>query len=113
MRLLGPCCTSKLRHSWRRSLFALAACFHEQLLLGSHRPGAAAACRHFTGDPVTSMPDVTELALHDGDEFLVVGSDGLWDVLDSQVRVCGYAVVGCIGGSRAAGGMHCSQPAPI
>ena len=42
-------------------------------------------CRHFTGDPVTSMPDVTELALHDGDEFLVVASDGLWDVLDSQV----------------------------
>jgi len=34
------------------------------------------------------MPDVTELALHDGDEFLVVASDGLWDVLDSQVRTC-------------------------
>ena len=33
------------------------------------------------------MPDVTELALHDGDEFLVVASDGLWDVLDSQVGV--------------------------
>jgi serine/threonine protein phosphatase PrpC len=27
---------------------------------------------------------VTELALVDGDEFLVVASDGLWDVLDSQ-----------------------------
>lgn len=26
---------------------------------------------------------MTELALHDGDEFLVVASDGLWDVLDS------------------------------
>jgi hypothetical protein len=33
---------------------------------------------------VTAQPDVTELALGEGDEFLVVASDGLWDVLDSQ-----------------------------
>ena len=32
---------------------------------------------------MTAQPDVTELALHEGDEFLVVGSDGLWDVMDS------------------------------
>ncbi len=54
----------------------------------SHLATPPHCCRHFTGDPVTSMPDVTELALHDGDEFLVVASDGLWDVLDSQVRTC-------------------------
>ena len=41
-------------------------------------------CRRFTGDPVTAQPDVTELALAGDDEFLVVASDGLWDVLDSQ-----------------------------
>ncbi|EFN54425.1 hypothetical protein CHLNCDRAFT_36133 [Chlorella variabilis] len=41
-------------------------------------------CRHFTGNPVTAQPDVTELALHDSDEFVVVASDGLWDVMDSQ-----------------------------
>lgn len=41
-------------------------------------------CRKFTGSPVTSQPDVTELALHDGDEFVIVASDGLWDVMDSQ-----------------------------
>ncbi|KAL4458266.1 hypothetical protein ABPG75_013131 [Micractinium tetrahymenae] len=40
--------------------------------------------RRFTGDPVTAQPDVTELALHEGDEFVVVASDGLWDVMDSQ-----------------------------
>lgn len=40
--------------------------------------------RHFTGNPVTAQPDVTELALHDSDEFVVVASDGLWDVMDSQ-----------------------------
>lgn len=44
----------------------------------------APACRHFTGDPVTAQPDVTELALHDDDEFVIVASDGLWDVMDSQ-----------------------------
>lgn len=44
----------------------------------------APACRHFTGDPVTAKPDVTELALHDDDEFVIVASDGLWDVMDSQ-----------------------------
>ena len=47
-------------------------------------PAALVLCRQFSGDPVTSQPDVTELALVDGDEFLVVASDGLWDVLDSQ-----------------------------
>ena len=32
----------------------------------------------FTGDPVVSTPDVTELALEEDDEFLIVASDGLW-----------------------------------
>jgi serine/threonine protein phosphatase PrpC len=41
-------------------------------------------CRKFTGSPVTSQPDVTELALHDGDEFVIMASDGLWDVMESQ-----------------------------
>lgn len=44
---------------------------------------ALATRRRFTGDPVTAEPDVTELALKEGDEFLVVASDGLWDVMDS------------------------------
>lgn len=51
----------------------------------AHPPSTRPALPHrrFTGNPVTSQPDVTELALHEGDEFLVVASDGLWDVLDS------------------------------
>lgn len=40
--------------------------------------------RRFTGNPVTAQPDVTELALQDDDEFVIVASDGLWDVMDSQ-----------------------------
>ena len=32
-------------------------------------------------------PDVTELALQPDDEFIIVASDGLWDVLPSQDAV--------------------------
>ena len=44
-----------------------------------------AASVSFTADPVTSEPDVFELGLEPGsDEFLVVATDGLWDVLSSR-----------------------------
>jgi serine/threonine protein phosphatase PrpC len=33
---------------------------------------------------VTSQPDITEQPLQDDDEFVIVASDGLWDVMDSQ-----------------------------
>lgn len=46
-----------------------------------------AASRTFTGDPVTADPDVTEIALQDDDEFVVVATDGLWDVI-SSTEVC-------------------------
>ncbi|KAL6786020.1 PPH1 [Auxenochlorella protothecoides x Auxenochlorella symbiontica] len=39
--------------------------------------------RHFSADPVTALPDVTALVRTPDDEFLVVASDGLWDVLSS------------------------------
>ena len=32
----------------------------------------------FKGDLVLCQPDVTELALGDGDEFLILATDGLW-----------------------------------
>ena len=32
-------------------------------------------------------PDVTELRLKEGDEFLIVATDGLWDVVSSQDAV--------------------------
>ena len=32
----------------------------------------------FKGDLVLCQPDVTELALADGDEFLILATDGLW-----------------------------------
>ena len=39
----------------------------------------------FSGDPVTSQPDVFEMKVETGsDEFIVVATDGLWDVMSSQ-----------------------------
>lgn len=44
-----------------------------------------ASTAEFTGDPVISEPDVFELATsEDADEFLIVATDGLWDVISSQ-----------------------------
>jgi serine/threonine protein phosphatase PrpC len=33
---------------------------------------------------VTSKPDVSTYRIEEGDEFIVLGSDGLWDVMSSQ-----------------------------
>jgi serine/threonine protein phosphatase PrpC len=47
-----------------------------------------AAAARFSADPVVAEPDVLELPLRAGqDEFLVVATDGLWDVLSSQEAV--------------------------
>lgn len=35
-------------------------------------------------DPVTVEPDVAVLQVDPRDEFLVVATDGLWDVMSSQ-----------------------------
>lgn len=41
--------------------------------------------RTFKTDPVTAEPDVAVMALREEDEFLVVATDGLWDMEhDSQ-----------------------------
>lgn len=36
---------------------------------------------------VTSKPDITTFDVEDGDEFIVLASDGLWDVMSSQDAV--------------------------
>ena len=41
----------------------------------------------FTGDPVVATPDVTEIAIKDDDEFIILASDGLWDVMSSKDAV--------------------------
>ncbi|GIL79279.1 hypothetical protein Vretimale_16457 [Volvox reticuliferus] len=46
-----------------------------------------AAQQSFSADPVVSTPDVTETLLTEGDEFLIVASDGLWDVLPPREAV--------------------------
>ena len=46
---------------------------------------AFASTVSFTGDPVTSEPDVLEMGIEAGaDEFLLLATDGLWDVIGSQ-----------------------------
>lgn len=47
----------------------------------------ADAHRAFTADPVIPTPDVTEIATSPADEFVVIASDGLWDVLSSRDAV--------------------------
>ncbi|KAK9825401.1 hypothetical protein WJX81_000526 [Elliptochloris bilobata] len=42
---------------------------------------------HFTADPVVARPDVIEAAVNEGDEFLILASDGLWDVMSSRDAV--------------------------
>jgi len=48
----------------------------------------------FRADPVVPTPDVTAVATGDRDEFVVVASDGLWDVVSSRdaVRVARAAL---------------------
>jgi len=41
----------------------------------------------FTAPPVVVTPDVMEVKIEDGDEFLVVASDGLWEVMTSSQAV--------------------------
>lgn len=58
----------------------------------------------FTADPVVPTPDVTALATSDRDEFVVVASDGLWDVVPSRdaVRVARAALRRGAGAAGAA-----------
>ena len=51
--------------------------------------GAAFAAAHstFAADPVIPTPDVTEVSTRPDDEFVIVASDGLWDVMGSRDAV--------------------------
>mmetsp|Transcript_825 Transcript_825/g.2499 ORF Transcript_825/g.2499 Transcript_825/m.2499 type:complete len:237 (-) Transcript_825:1715-2425(-) len=46
-----------------------------------------AAKVNFTGDPVVAIPDVTEIEVEESDEFLIIASDGMWDVYSSLEAV--------------------------
>lgn len=44
-----------------------------------------ADAQQFVGDPITSVPDVLEISVtKDTDEFIIVASDGLWDVISTE-----------------------------
>eukprot|EP00899_Mesostigma_viride_P003268 jgi/Mesvir1/12942/Mv05957-RA.1 len=45
---------------------------------------------HGETGPLTAIPEITEHYLQPGDEFMVLGCDGLWDVMPSQA-VISYA----------------------
>ena len=40
-----------------------------------------------TEQMVVATPDITDLELHEGDEFLILACDGIWDVLTNQEAV--------------------------
>uniref|UniRef100_A0A061SL87 protein-serine/threonine phosphatase n=1 Tax=Tetraselmis sp. GSL018 TaxID=582737 RepID=A0A061SL87_9CHLO len=42
---------------------------------------------NFTGDPVIATPDVATVPLESHDEFIIIASDGLWDVYSSSEAV--------------------------
>ena len=44
-----------------------------------------AGSKHFISDPVISEPDVLEMSITtETDEFVIIASDGLWDVVSSE-----------------------------
>lgn len=49
--------------------------------------GSASSQRSSSNTPLTAEPEVTQHQLAPNDEFLVLGCDGLWDVLSSQRAV--------------------------
>ena len=55
--------------------------------------GVLAVSRAFGDRPlkkfVISLPDVKQMSVADGEEFVVLASDGLWDVVTNKVRTHG------------------------
>jgi serine/threonine protein phosphatase PrpC len=49
-----------------------------------------AAAAKFSSDPVVPTPDVTEIAIREEDELLIVATDGLWDYLPAG-EACRWA----------------------
>nr|GEX09927.1 probable protein phosphatase 2C 49 [Tanacetum cinerariifolium] len=41
----------------------------------------------FEASPLTAKPDVTQTVLTEDDEFLIIGCDGIWDVMSNQEAV--------------------------
>jgi serine/threonine protein phosphatase PrpC len=59
--------------------------------------------------PLTAEPEVTTHQLQEGDEFMLLGCDGLWDVFPSQ-RAVEFARARC--GGLGGGSCRCPYPLP-
>lgn len=72
----------------------LAATLKEGVASGEWTQEFAASRSRFASDPVVPTPDVTQIDTGPGDEFAIVASDGLWDVVPSAdaVRVARAAL---------------------
>lgn len=67
-----------------RTAFLASAYAYQLCLMPA---GSASSQRSSSNTPLTAEPEVTQHQLAPNDEFLVLGCDGLWDVLSSQRAV--------------------------
>ena len=57
------------------------------LLLSSNSFLSSSASKIFMADLLIPMPECRSITLHPGHEFLIIASDGLWDVISSKEAV--------------------------
>ncbi|KAH6803705.1 Protein phosphatase 2C family protein [Perilla frutescens var. frutescens] len=82
-----PNCTSE-----RLRIEKLGGVIYDGYLNGQLSVARALGDWHMKGDkgsqcPLSSEPELEELILTEEDEFLIIGCDGLWDVMSSQYAV--------------------------
>ncbi|KAE9613186.1 hypothetical protein Lal_00027383 [Lupinus albus] len=82
-----PNCTSE-----RLRIEKLGGVIYDGYLNGQLSVARALGDWHIKGSkgsksPLSSEPDLEEIALTEEDEFLIIGCDGLWDVMSSQCAV--------------------------
>lgn len=85
-RVCGLLAVSRAFGDWELKEEGLDFFIRENVELGYLGEEDASAV-HFTGSPVVATPDVTEIRLTPSDEFIIIGTDGIWDVLNSATAV--------------------------
>ena len=74
---------------------------------GGHLPCCAVLC---CAVQVVATPDVETFSLRDGDEFIILACDGIWDVMSNQEVRCAVLWCGVQWSALLGGGIHHSKP---